>query len=256
MKIIAQSYPNQEADLYGSRIIVSDYSALVNDYPTYYKGFARIDNCEFDHFGQFNRASGDDIKFGILLSSLGTYNASRPSYVRNSAFHHGLGVAVGIFGSHGFPIENNVIHRTIDYAIRFEGKENIARGNLVAMNHWGSTYLTSEASKDKTYWGAIDIGHADSAIIEDNYVAGAERTGIHVRGDVCDGDPLPDNLAHSIRNNTVYGAGNAVAVMGPYHFSGQSCLRMRGFTVYKSQYFGLYYQGNYEIVSSFGTSLC
>jgi hypothetical protein len=244
---MGQSYPNQQADLYGSSIIVSDYAAIVNDFPTYYKGFARVENCEFIRFGQFGRESGDDSKFGILLSNLGEYNSTRASYVRNSAFHHGLGVAVGIFSSQGFSIENNVIHRTLDYSIRLEGKENIARGNLVAMNYWGSTFLTKSASEDKTYWGAIDIGKADSAIVEDNYVAGAERTGIHIRGDVCDGQSMPDNLAHSIKNNTVYGAGNAVTLSREFHFT-FGCVKISGFTVYKSQYYGIYYQGNPELV--------
>ncbi len=119
---------------------MSDYSAIVNDLPTYYKGFARIENCEFNRFGQFSRDADDDSAYGILLSNLGIYNSSRPSYVRNNAFHHGLGVAVGIFSSNGFPIVNNVIHRTIDYGIRLEGADNIARGmlwfNKVLRNNW------------------------------------------------------------------------------------------------------------------------
>ncbi len=248
VKVIGEAYPNQAKDLYGFRITVSDYSAIVNDYPAYYKGFARVENCEFNRFGQFSRDAGDDIKFGILLSNLGIYNSSRPSYVRNSAFHNGLGVAVGIFSSQGFPIVNNVIHRTIDYSIRIEGAENIVRGNLVAMNRWGSTFLTNEAPLDKTYWGAIDIGSSKSAVVEDNYVAGAERTGFHIRGDLCDGRSLADNLTVSIRNNTVVGAGNGVAVSGSFHYSDQDCLKVSGFTIVKSQYFGIYYQANPEPV--------
>jgi parallel beta-helix repeat protein len=246
VKIIGEAYPNQAKDLYGSRMIISDYSAIVNDYPAYYKGFARVENCEFNRFGQFSRDAGDDIGDGVLISDLGVYNSSRPTYIRNNAFHNGFGVAIGIFSSQGFPIVNNVIHRTIDYAIRVEGAENIIRGNLVALNQWGSQFYTNEAPLDKTYWGAIDIGHADSAIVEDNYVAGSQRSGFHIRGDLCDGDKLPGNLAHSIKNNTVYGSGNAVAIMARFHYSSVKCLRVSGFTVYKSQYHGIYYQGSPE----------
>ena len=130
---------------------MSDYSAIVNDLPTYYKGFARIENCEFNRFGQFSRDADDDSAYGILLSNLGIYNSSRPSYVRNNAFHHGLGVAVGIFSSNGFPIVNNVIHRTIDYGIRLEGADNIARGmlwfNKILRKNWlSNVYFATKQS--------------------------------------------------------------------------------------------------------------
>jgi hypothetical protein len=116
------------------------------------------------------------------------------------------------------------------------------------MNRWGSTFLTSEAEFDKTYWGAIDAGLAASAVVEDNYVAGAERTGIHVRGMVCDGAKLPGNLTLSIKNNTVYGAGNGVAVSREFHYASLPCLKISGFTVYRSQYYGIYYQGKFKWV--------
>lgn len=79
----------------GMRIIVSDYSTLVNGIITYYKGYARISNAEIIHPGQENYYSGDDSRYGILYSDLGKYNYSRPSYVRSSSFHEGYSCAIG-----------------------------------------------------------------------------------------------------------------------------------------------------------------
>lgn len=123
IKIIASEYAKQRGDLYGMRTIVSDYSALDADSGLilYYKGYARISDTEFVRPGQFSRESEDDSTFGILFSNLGAYNTVRPSYVRNSAFHHGLGTAIGIFGSTGIPIENNVIYYTIEWSILVKG---------------------------------------------------------------------------------------------------------------------------------------
>lgn len=123
IKVIGAEYGSQAADLYGLRTIVSDYSALDADSGLilYYKGYARISDAEFVHPGQFSRNTDDDSKFGILFSNLGAYNTVRPSYVKNSAFHHGFGTAVGIYGSSSIPILNNVVYYTIDIALDIKG---------------------------------------------------------------------------------------------------------------------------------------
>jgi len=113
VKIIGAEYDSQEADLYGFRILVSDYSAVRDDVLLYYKGFARISNVEMVHAGQFDRGSGDDAKYGIFMSNLGKFNFSRPTYVNSSSFHHGLGGAVGVLNSNDIPIYGNVIHRFV-----------------------------------------------------------------------------------------------------------------------------------------------
>ena len=248
VKVIGQEYAKQQDDLYGFRIVVSDYSAVVYDYLAYYKGYARVSNTEFVHPGQFDRTSGDDVKVGILFSNLAAFNESRSSYVRNSAFHHGLGTALSLIGSDGILIENNVLHKTLDYSIRCEGKENKIIGNLITVNHWGATFLgAKEQELDKTYWGAIDISGADSAIVENNLIAGVERTGLNQRGDVCDGDKFPGGLKHSIKNNTIHGAGAGVVIDPTFSFDFK-CVKISGFTVFKSQYYGIYYQSGGEVV--------
>ncbi|RNA00179.1 fibrocystin-L, partial [Brachionus plicatilis] len=68
IRIVGEQYPNQFSDLYGSRILVSDYSNIDSDLkPVFYKGYARISNVEFDLFGQFSRGDSDDYKYGILF---------------------------------------------------------------------------------------------------------------------------------------------------------------------------------------------
>ena len=91
IKIIAKEYPKQQEDLYGSRIIVSDYNMVVDDAFLLYKGFMRASNIEMIRPGQYDRNAGDDSKYGVLFSNLGDFNAKRPSYVKSSSFHHGLG---------------------------------------------------------------------------------------------------------------------------------------------------------------------
>lgn len=62
--------------------------------------------------------------------------------------------------------------------------------------------------------GAIDITETDSIILEDNFVAGAQRMGINYRGEFCPGGAvMPSGFNHSIQRNTVYGALSGVTVL-------------------------------------------
>lgn len=92
IKIIAKEYPEQQKDLYGSRIIISDYNAVRDDALLLYKGFMRASNVEMVRPGQFDRGGDDDSKYGVLISNLGDHNDKRPTYIKSSSFHHGLGI--------------------------------------------------------------------------------------------------------------------------------------------------------------------
>jgi hypothetical protein len=249
VKIIGDQYPNQEADLYGFRIIVSDYSIIVDDRNVFYKGYARISNVEFNRPGQFSLDAGDDSKYGILFSNLGNYNNSRPSYVRSSSFHQCYTAAIGIFGSNSIPIENNVVYRTISIGLNIQGNSNIIRRNLVAMNYWYGSVCTWHANFDKKYWGAINLVEADSYVLEDNFVAGAERIGIHYRGDLCPGVAMKNaKFNQSVKGNTVIGAMSGIAIFptsrtvpGDSFLVEMECVRVSGFNIFKSFYWGIYY---------------
>ena len=249
VKIIGAPYATQEADLFGFRILVSDYSYMNNDgVILYYKGYARLSNVELNHFGQFNRESEDDSTYGILFSNLLEYNYSRPSYVRNCGFNYGYAAAVGIFISASIPIENNVVYHTIDWGLKIQGHSNIIRNNLLVLNYWASTFLTWEAPFDKFYWGALDVSEADSVVMENNFVAGAERIGVFFKGDVCAGGTLGSGKNHSIKNNIVYSSLGGVVILPTQFFPGLTCVRISGFTVFKSSHWGIYYQGFASVI--------
>jgi hypothetical protein len=59
IKVIGSEYDAQFSDLYGFRILVSDYSNTILEngvsVPKYYKGYVKFTNVEFVHPGQFSR---------------------------------------------------------------------------------------------------------------------------------------------------------------------------------------------------------
>jgi parallel beta-helix repeat protein len=86
-------------------------------------------------------------------------------------------VAISITGSYGIPIENNVVHKTLDMGLFIAGHSNIIRNNLITLNYWPCTFVTEDAPYSIDYFGAIDVRLADSVVLENNYVAGSERIG-------------------------------------------------------------------------------
>jgi hypothetical protein len=255
IKVTGGQYANQYSDLFGARIIVSDYSDTVYASDTntsvsvYYKGFARISDVEFNLFGQYSTYGGDDFAYGILFSSLGAYNPTRPSYVTNSAFHNGFSSAIGILASSSIPITNNVIHNTIDYAIWVEGNSNIIKKNLIVLNIWSGTILPQYAPFNKKFFGAVDISASDSVVFEDNLIAGSERLGLHSRGSPCSGASIGSGYNHSISGNSIYGTLMGVSLyLATGSLPSQSCLQFSNFVVYKSISAGLYAQSTANLV--------
>ena len=240
IKVIGGSYPNQDSDLYGFRIIVSDYSTMVNGINTYYKGYARISDVEFNRAGQYSRDTGDDSKFGILFSNLGDYNVSRPSYVRNSAFNFCYFTAVSIYGSNSIPIENNVIYRTLDWSLLIAGSGNLIRKNLVINNVWSPSILTYLARIDKFWNGAIDVTGADSIILEDNFVVGAERIAINFFGDYCSSNQSLSK--NSVTGNKIYASLVGAVIRVDTNIPSTKCIKISGFTIYKTAHYGIYYK--------------
>jgi hypothetical protein len=175
------------------------------------------------------------------------YNNTRPNYVRNCAFNHGYSPAIGIVLTGGIPIENNVIYHTIDMGLTVAGHSNIIRNNLVALNYWPGTFVPWQAEFLLDYFGAIDVRNSQSVILENNYVAGSERVGIHYRGDVCYNE-MPSPMKHSIQNNIVVGTLAGVAILPIWGYTQFNCSKISKFTIFKSVHYGIYYQNKPSVI--------
>ena len=243
VKIIGSEYAGIQTDLYGFRILVSNYQDVVNGGLVTYTSFARLSNVEMLNYGQEDLTCKlVENKYGIFFQNLGaTQNSSTRSYVRSSSMHHGLGTAIGLAGTSGVVIENNLVHHSLDYGMHIAGSNNIIRKNLVSMTYWGSTFIPSKSICDMTNGGGLDFSAADSAIIEDNLVAGAERVGLFTQGNPCPGQSLGRNLNHSITGNSVYGVDTGYHHRPTSDF-GLKCNLVSQLTVFKAFNYAIYYE--------------
>ncbi len=77
--MIGDHYDKQFKDLYGFRIIVSNYMSYINGVVNFEQGFARISNAEMVNYGQYHDVDDTDLglRYGLLINNLGNYNSSR-----------------------------------------------------------------------------------------------------------------------------------------------------------------------------------
>jgi hypothetical protein len=71
-------------------------------------------------------------------------------------------------------------------------------------------------------------------------VAGAERVGISFKGDVCPGETISAGKNHSVKSNIVYSSLAGVTLFSGSFLPKTTCVRVSGFTVFKSSHWGLY----------------
>jgi len=235
-------------DLFGFRVLVTDYAInilnpVVNEtILTYYKGYARISNTQFMGFGQFFNANDEDKREAIHLFNLGNWNASRPTYVDSCSFDQGFYSAVGTWSTNGVPITNNVVYHTYESAIVVTGQNNIVKNNLVATVYWSGTAEPEYAEFNMNYDGAIMSRDAISVIMTDNLVVGVERLAYRIQGDACSTTNIPSNISNDYSNNEAHSAMGGVNIwpMDKGFEYDLECILLKGFTMYKMFYYGMY----------------
>lgn len=77
------------------------------------------------------------------------------SYIKGCAFHHGFSPAIGIFGTDGLIVEDNVIYHTVGEGITLQSPYNRYRGLLVKT--WSMAMLPILAKKRDflNYWRVL-----------------------------------------------------------------------------------------------------
>lgn len=242
VKIIGKEYTNQTQDLYGFKILVSNYSKYIEeiDMTLYYQGYARLSGVEFIHPGQYSR--GDSKGYGVLFQNVKQKIPERISYIVHCSFHHGYAATIATENSSNIIIGQNVIYHTIDSGILIQSNSNFIVKNMVCMIFWASSILKWQAKFDQEYKAAIDLSLAESYYLESNFVAGAERIGILFRG------TNYVRNTNSFGNNSVYSSLSGVVILPSNSYKNITCLTISGFTVFKSSHWGIYYQDYYSVI--------
>ncbi|ROL45843.1 Fibrocystin-L [Anabarilius grahami] len=181
IKIIGQEYPEMYTQSYGARVLVGSFSSGGIDY----RGKAQIRNVQFYHTGQEGWNDPSDPRYSLVFFNLG--GVVGESYIKGCAFHDGFAPAIGVFGTDGLSIEDNVIHHTVGEGIRVWGDSNAVRRNLVTLTLWPGSYNGREEEFNFEWNAAIEVSEATNAVLQGNIVAGYERVGFRIDGEPCPG---------------------------------------------------------------------
>ncbi|XP_004640150.1 fibrocystin-L [Octodon degus] len=232
IKIVGEDYPGWSRDSFGARILVGSFTGNMITF----RGNARISNVEFYHSGQEGFRDSTDPRHAVTFLNLGQTQERGSSYVRGCSFHHGFSPAIGVFGTDGLDIDDNVVHFTVGEGIRIWGDANRVRRNLVAFSVWPGTYQNRKDLTSTLWHAAIEVNRGTNTVLQNNVVAGFGRAGYRIDGEPCLSQANPveswfDNEAHG----GLYGI-----YMNQDGLPG--CSLIQGFTIWTCWDYGIYFQ--------------
>ncbi|XP_021347967.1 fibrocystin-L-like [Mizuhopecten yessoensis] len=229
VKIVGEDYDKMFKESFGARTLVGTAQKGITEYI----GYARLSNVEFFHTGQEGYTEFYDARFSLTFLDGGTVTSIKPSYVNKCAFHNGFSPAIGVFGTHSLPIEDNVVHHTVWWGIETSSDDTQLRRNLLTLVVWEGSYQDRQESFNFRHNGAISATTAKAIVIEDNVVAGAERAGYRLNAMECGSAGYGSNLVHSSLMGFGIYPGDELTV---------SCVQISNITAWKCRDSGVYYE--------------
>lgn len=184
-----------DEETFGCRVLVGN----IEEDGQSFVGTIQLDGVELDGCGQLGYTDENDPRFALAI-----LNANgRGSYIRSSSVHDSYNTGIGVFGSSGVQLSDNVIHNTVGSSIQADGSDLVITGNLASLSNFLPTYRTDpRAQPTNSDWTAnYELASTFNLTLRNNVAAGGNRAGFHVNGDYCtsEGDALQvaDNTAHS-----------------------------------------------------------
>uniref|UniRef100_A0A3Q3JRM8 Polycystic kidney and hepatic disease 1 (autosomal recessive)-like 1 n=1 Tax=Monopterus albus TaxID=43700 RepID=A0A3Q3JRM8_MONAL len=237
IKIIGQEYPDMMRESFGARVLVSTYPWAGT------KGRAQIRNVEFIHSGQEGWTDDTDPRYSVAFLNLGEVSGG-DSYIQGCAFHDGFSPAIGVFGTDGLKVDDNIVHHAVGEGIRIWGNSVTVRRNLVTMTLWPGSYQGRNEVSNLDWNAAIEVNKGRNTVMQHNIVAGYERVAYRINGEPCPGylnenEKWSNNEAHS----GLFGVFlNKDGLPG--------CTFIQGFFIWRSFDYGIYFQTIMNVIVS------
>ena len=220
-------------EAFGCRVVVATGDAFQT------VGSAQISGVEFDGCGQIGYSESFDPRFALAFSSLGSTN----SYVRYSSIHDGYNVGIGVFGTNGMSLENNVIHSTVGESMIIEGFNHVIRNNLASLSQFLGTFRDRNEALNSDWTANFDLVRAANFEFTGNAAAGGAKAGLHTNGEECS-----DQNSTQIRNNVIHSTLHGIHI-GYTDGLRSGCLKLAQFHIYSCYHYGIFsYSGSGVVI--------
>uniref|UniRef100_A0A3B4U1D6 PKHD1 like 1, tandem duplicate 2 n=1 Tax=Seriola dumerili TaxID=41447 RepID=A0A3B4U1D6_SERDU len=239
IRIEGEEYPDMMKESFGARLLVGSYSWAGIDY----KGKAQIRNVEFFRSGQEGWTDDTDPRYSVAFLNLGEVSGG-DSYIQGCSFHDGFSPAIGVFGTEGLSVDDNVVHHTVGEGIRIWGDRITVRRNLVTMSLWPGSYQDREEPFNFAWNAAIEVNEGTDVVLQNNVVAGYERVAYRIDGEPCPGySNGNEKWIHNEAHGGLYGVYlNKDGLPG--------CSLIQGFFLWRNFDYAVYFQTIMKVVVS------
>ena len=232
IKIQSGDLTKTDEESFGCRILVGSY---INEYGYRLVGSAQIDGVEIADCGQegFSDSYDPRYSFAVLNTRIGSADTT---YVRRSSIHDGYNTGIGVFGSDGVIISDNVIHRTVGPSVVLEGSDHIMTNTMATVALFPGTYRGIDDPENFHWTANFKLTSTTNLTLIGNAAAGGAKVGFHVDGEssdspVVNGTPRWEaNVAHSTLHGIHVGYDDGLG----------SCLQLSYFTIYSCYHYGIF----------------
>ena len=243
IRILSGDPITTERESFGCRVLVSTYVA---DSRIQYTGTAQLQGVEFIGCGQEGFVESFDPRYSMVYLNTG---AGTKSYVRHCSFHDGYNVGLGVFGTHGMNVSDNVLHKTLGTSVYVTGQDHRLRHNLAVVAQFPGTYKNRNEPLNPDWTANYELTDARNLMLTDNSAAGGARAGFHTNGENCLSPSFQAQWKGNTAHSTLHGIHLAYS---DGHTSGntEGCSAFNDFTIFSCYHYGVFSYGQAGIILS------
>ena len=220
-----------DQEMFGCRVLVG---FLVEDGYSYV-GSAQLEGVEFSGCGQYGYTFTRDPRFALAFLFTGD-TVNKSSYIHRCSFHDGYNSGVGVFGTNGLELVDNIVHNQVGHSIWMEGSGHVLSGNLAGVAHFPGLYRGVDQPENFEWTANYQLTKAEEVTLHGNVAAGGQRIGFHVRGEPCNtSDPTYKAWSGNVAHSTLHGVHTGY---DDGHPSG--CGLYHDFAIYSCYQYGLF----------------
>ena len=239
---ILGTHPNAAVDVsdqqsYGCRVLVGTYFVDISG-TIQYTGSAQLEGVEFKGCGQEGFVESFDPRYSLAFLNIGQVK-DNSSYVKSCSFHKGYNTGIGVFGTKGMSITNNVVYRTIGPSLYITGSDHQLIQNLAVVALFPGTYNGRNERWNAEWTANYELAKASNYVLIGNSAAGGAKAGYHTNGENC----IPSNFSPTWKNNIAHTTLHGIHVgYNDGHFVGDEsgCSSFHDFTIYSCYHYGLF----------------